>query len=732
MILTSLQSEKIQEIVSHFNNGNRYVDFKAPTGSGKTLMATGVISKMINTNPDKKMIFIIATISSSDLPEQFERKINEYKGDLEFNDFTVEYIQSPSSGKSAKTPKDMQVQIRPEQNKVYIFGKASFGKGRIITEQKIIDSFVQECKQQGYTICYIRDEAHIGTRIQKKDIATFETLMADYADFILKMTATLDFKKTDTKKVELSESDLKNPDKNDDKWLIKTRFERLFNDSLENEDLLDNAIQKFKIIKNEYSKLDFLIRPAMLIQVDNEPTEEEKKLPFIDTINLIKKKLSEAGLSWVKYFGNPDKESSNVDNDKFTLEKISRNNDTTDCIIFKIGPATGWDIPRACMLLQLRNVCSSNLHIQTIGRIKRNPYPNLKQNSITDKYYLFSNQPNGKIESHSFCEYELKNDFQKEEFASIIIQKDRDFFDVERAKQEVVKFLNEKQHDILVKAKESFRETEYVNTEKKIIVKSPILLLKMIKTMEDALTGYQKKVFSIIKSEYLKTELKRLKYQSLEIILISHFMEHIKNIIQRCFKSDVRYKLDFRPIDPKIYSEITSDNNQADKTVPKNYLFNLKRNGNVEEKLYLSSGNENVVFDKIKSYMEFRPLQLKVWAKNQERGNVYGEYFDENKFIRHSFFDFILKFNNGNLLYIEVKGNDDSDINRKKTDLLKAAYADYFKNKMADLFHQKIVICLARVEGDNIFPDVFCDKSVIPLLEHISFSELLIQIGSNS
>ena len=36
---------------------------------------------------------------------------------------------------------------------------------------------------------------------------------------------------------------------------------------------------------------------------------------------MVKEKLSTAGLSWVIYFGNTDKESSNVDNDNFTLEK---------------------------------------------------------------------------------------------------------------------------------------------------------------------------------------------------------------------------------------------------------------------------------------------------------------------------------------------------------------------------------------------------------------------------
>ncbi|CNS10078.1 Uncharacterised protein [Salmonella enterica subsp. enterica serovar Typhimurium str. DT104] len=45
------------------------------------------------------------------------------------------------------------------------------------------------------------------------------------------------------------------------------------------------------------------------------------------------------------------------------------------------------------MLVQLRNISSSNLSIQTIGRIKRNPCPmyTLKDNSIAREYFIYSN-----------------------------------------------------------------------------------------------------------------------------------------------------------------------------------------------------------------------------------------------------------------------------------------------------------------------------------------------------
>ncbi|VEU78172.1 DEAD/DEAH box helicase [Mycoplasmopsis columbinasalis] len=75
------------------------------------------------------------------------------------------------------------------------------------------------------------------------------------------------------------------------------------------------------------------------------------------------------------------------------MQSLSKNNSPYDVILFKVGPATGWDIPRACMLVQLRRVFSEPLNIQTIGRIKRNPKPSydFSYNSIVHKYFIYSN-----------------------------------------------------------------------------------------------------------------------------------------------------------------------------------------------------------------------------------------------------------------------------------------------------------------------------------------------------
>ena len=226
MKLTTLQQQKVDEIVSYFDPDVQIkVEFQAPTGSGKTLMATNVISELISNNQNEKVLFIIATLSSSELPRAFKNKIESYKKDLVYSKFDVEHIESPSNT-GEKT--EGTIKLLPERNKVYIFGKSTFGKNRIFTERKIIEDFISIAKDQHYKIIYIRDEAHVGldekgANITAKIRNDFEKLMKDNSAFIVEMTATPDFK-ANSRKVILTEAELNDPLINDNKWLIKSNM----------------------------------------------------------------------------------------------------------------------------------------------------------------------------------------------------------------------------------------------------------------------------------------------------------------------------------------------------------------------------------------------------------------------------------------------------------------------------------------------------------------------------
>ena len=740
MELTLLQLSTTKQILSLYNPSEKVIcEFKSPTGSGKTLMASYFISALIEQNPSDKFIFVVATPSSSSLPYFFEQKINKYKINLPYSKFEVEYIQSPSSAKTDKTESNKK--IIPEQNKVYIFGKASFGKGRILSEHKTIDDFIISAIDKGYKLIYIRDEAHIGGEKQTKD-ENFEKLMNNNASFILKMTATPDNNNPFTKKVILKESQLNNFVLNDGKWLLKDTPKSLLDKNLEDTEILEDAIKHFKDIKKDYAELNVGIHPAMLIQVDNDtPTDKIKSQKFKEALEKIKKTLNNHNIAWVQYFGNNDKDSNRVYKKDFTLDEITENNNDIDVIIFKIGPSTGWDIPRACMLVQLRQVSSINLNIQTLGRIKRNPYPNLEWNEITSKYYIYSNTEkiNDDISEYN---YKVRDKFSKETFLCIDIENKTEIKN-SKSNDEFTKnfstWLNSIENLISQELDSTFINN--YKTYKKILnvangnqiyttITNPFIFLRDYKRFITA----NKQLYDLIKPIIdIFCNKNNIQHEFLTTILLNKHKKDILNIISKTRIKQPKYKITEKPYDPIYYKEIYSKDQEKKKISKRDYLFSINEEDILEGNHQpLDSIPEKIVFNLIQDYTE-NYNGIRLWAKNLTTSNIFGEYLDDMLNIKKSYFDFILKFENGYYLYIEVKGIP--DINASKTELLKNAYTDYFDKRASDLFSSKLVIAVLEVNTTNnsypIHSYVYYDKQIITEdLNKLSAKQLLEKIAN--
>jgi type III restriction enzyme len=728
MQLTSLQKQTCEEILGLYDKDKPVkVDFKAPTGSGKTLMASFIISALIEQEISEKFIFVIATPSSSSLPEFFQKKLNKYKADLPYSKFEVEYIRSPSSAKSDKTEATPNIHLT--QNKVYIFGKASFGKGRILSERGVIDDFILSAIDRGITLVYIRDEAHIGDKKSQDDqTRKFESLMQGSAKFVLKMTATPDY---NDKKVVLKESDLNNSNINDNKFLLKTTPELLLKRDLEDSKMLEDAIKNFKNVQLEYKKLGLALRPCMLLQVDNEPTDKDKKKIFLSGLEEIKTQISNNSLAWVQYFGNTDKDSNRVYKGNFTLDEITETNSEIDVVIFKIGPSTGWDIPRACMLVQLRNVCSSSLNAQTIGRIKRNPYPNLEKNEITDKYYIYSNAKESDKDITVY-NYEVKEKFRTEPFVAITITNKKEITKAEATEElnEGIRgYLTEKKDAILQQLNETFvkknneliyKKVRYSINGNKVYSKisNPFIFLKEYKRLISANKSIYDKISKAadsfyrqnIKFEKICRDLYCILPEYFYTVLFEKHKTELIAIINKHKQFKPIYKVDSLSYEPKVYSEIYYDKPTTERTPVSNYLFDIT-NGQ-KNRQPLDSKPERIVFNKLYDFAE-RSEKVGIWTKNLVFSKISAEYLDDNNVARRSFFDFIVKFDCGICLYIEVKSKN--DINSDKTQQLKNSYADYFDRRgQRNLFEKLIVISVWEVcDKQDITHKTFYDKDNI-------------------
>lgn len=144
--------------------------------------------------------------------------------------------------------------------------------------------------------------------------------------------------------------------------------------------------------------------------------------------------------------------------------------------------------------------------------------------------------------------------------------------------------------------------------------------------------------------------------------------------------------------------DLENDNNS--KEIDGKYMFEIKKNGQEDLEQMLDSQPEIVVWKKLKGIFMNDNKKIKLWCKNQRTWNIFGEYYDDFKQEHRSYFDFIIKFENEKYLYLEVKGSDDKDIDKSKTEMLKRAYEDYFKGNV--LYAKNLVICVVEVDGENI------------------------------
>ncbi|WNM14338.1 DEAD/DEAH box helicase family protein [Mesomycoplasma ovipneumoniae] len=724
-----LQNDENQTNPAKLKNA---IYFKAPTGSGKTFMILNYIDKLIEWNKDeagKELVFVIVTLSSAELPKQMEESFNEYKIFIKNSNLNIERIESPSNLKrTAKVDKNYEFFASPDS--VFIMGGASFKSNSILREQGSIEAFLSEIKRKGQILIYIRDEAHIGSdiKITTKD-KSFEEKMQKNASFILKMTAT---PKTDLPLVHLSEKDLSQ----DDVQLLKTKknhnLDLEIGKDYDDEEILEIACKKFNEIKKQYNdniKEPGLegINPAMLIQIDNSSEKDAQKAQkFDENIKKIIKILEKHNLSWVKYFDQNKKESNLRQKSNFTLRDISRNMSSVDVIIFKIGPATGWNIPRACMLVQLRNISSFNLSIQTIGRIKRNPCPtyNLRHNSIAHEYFIYSNvDPKDKNVLKLFLKKEYKNDIfisgQIElpgtpvENRSKIINDEQYWknfkheFDNGAKKKDVKrtfeKRLGEYEEDYNANKFISIDTEEYgsarlIKSKISNIIELELAIIRLKNNLKKYFTSKIWDFFAQMKQEFLGDKQKN--EQILDLIILLKYGRELARIYKKTIKDQVenaQYKLIFEERLPK---EIEFSSSENDKLVKTNDSFAYEKidDKTSKDNLPLDSEAEEF-FAKELIRISKTKQNIRFWAKNPVHTKLGFQYIKGNE-IAKSYPDFLVS-KNENYFYFEIKNYKDYD--SKKTQLLISSYNQYFKENQINPKNLTLAVCWVKPDEGKLY-----------------------------
>ena len=367
--------------------------FKSPTGSGKTFMAAHFLrglNHLPNWDEDKAFIWITF---SDDIAIQSKNKFEEYfENTLENGLLTVAEINRGKLQKNDILFLNWQkVVSRAAENRV--LRRPENEEER--KEQGIyFEDFIDNTHKDNREIILIIDEAHLHSKTE---------LAQDIVDLInpkviLRITATpsgdIELKSRRLNSfVEVPRQKVVDEGLIKEKIVVQTEEDlRKYGSEDLDEILIDLGLNKRKEIVEEYKKLGKNINPLVLIQLPNDDKQlidlGQKTKEEVVAELLSKKGVGSSRIAkWFDYHPRP--------------EFLEENDDEYEFLLFKQAAGTGWDCPRAHILVMFREINSDTFYIQTVGRILRMPEPNkkddYKNSTLIKTGFLFTNYERNKV-----------------------------------------------------------------------------------------------------------------------------------------------------------------------------------------------------------------------------------------------------------------------------------------------------------------------------------------------
>ena len=311
---------------------------KAPTGAGKTIILTAFVNEMAELSNDYAFVWLCP--GKGDLEEQSRSRFMK----------TAPQLQTQNLD-------DCLINDFPINSTTFINWERITKKGNTAitdSERKNLFDRIAEAHRANVQFILIIDEEHSNKTEKAQSI-----IDAFSAAHIIRTSATV-ITNSRYEFYEISELDVINA------GLITKAI--LVNEGVENnavivndyDYLLELADNKRKQIAARYKELGKTIRPLVLIQFPSGKPE---------TIEAVEKKLETMGYT----YDNGLVSIWMSENKKDLPENLTQNDGIPVFLLMKQAISTGWDCPRAKILVKLRENMSEQFTIQTIGRIRRMP-----------------------------------------------------------------------------------------------------------------------------------------------------------------------------------------------------------------------------------------------------------------------------------------------------------------------------------------------------------------------
>ena len=356
--LRGFQSDAIRDLNAAMAvRGSRDIIFKSPTGSGKTIVLTHFMSEYMKDNA--RMVFVWLTPGKGGLEEQSKAKMDLY-----------------CHNASTKNLADVMTGGFAAGDAVFINWEKLTKKGSNAlkdSERTNFKEWVQKAFNEGLAFKVVVDESHQNFT-EKAD----EIVELFRADKIIRSSAT-PLEDPGALKVEVSEADVINAGLIKKLIQINPDFPSKITFKKGESQLgylLERALEKREELRTAFAVKGSTVNPLILVQL---PNSSDALLKDVEEWFAARQIDCEGGTFAVWLADRKD-----------NLEGIVENNAKQVAVVIKQAVATGWDCPRAHILVKLRENMDERFEIQTIGRIRRMPEACHYEDDLLDSCYLYT------------------------------------------------------------------------------------------------------------------------------------------------------------------------------------------------------------------------------------------------------------------------------------------------------------------------------------------------------
>ncbi|MCM1195230.1 MAG: DEAD/DEAH box helicase family protein [Firmicutes bacterium] len=352
--LADFQLKAIKQLLESMEESSRDIILKSPTGSGKTIILTHFMDEYVKGHA--KTVFVWLTPGKGNLEEQSKAKMDKY----------IHNAQT-------KLLSDIMTCGFAENDSCFINWEKLTKRGNNAlkdSERTNFSEWIDKAFDAGLSFKVIIDESHQNFT-EKADavVQLFKT------DKIIRCSATPIIDRR-AKLIEVAEEDVITQGLIKKLLVINENFPQVIETENQTEYLLKKALAKQRELRSAFLSVNSDVNPLIVVQL---PNNSDLLLDTVEKFFESNGITYEAGTLAVW-----------LSNRHENIENISDNNAETVAVIIKQAVATGWDCPRAHILVKLRENMDETFEVQTIGRIRRMPEVQHDDRDLLDSCYLYT------------------------------------------------------------------------------------------------------------------------------------------------------------------------------------------------------------------------------------------------------------------------------------------------------------------------------------------------------